>query len=164
MLTVAYPGQDGDSIPYYAYGSRLRSVAGWTEHGDNDYDYALVTLDWDVGYNTGWLGLATFSDSMLDTSWAYIAGYPGGLVWGGQYMSGGAIQRYDSTLLYYFIDTSPGQSGSGIYRYWNNGGTTGIYVYGVHHGECWWFGSYNCGARINRDRYNLILNWMATGY
>lgn len=58
------PGLDGDKMPYnYAWATRLRSYAGWTEDGDHRHDWALITLDRNVGDYIGWMGRKTASPS-----------------------------------------------------------------------------------------------------
>jgi glutamyl endopeptidase len=163
---AVYPGQDGGSIPYSAYATKLRSVTGWTSSEDSDYDYALITLNKNLGNSTGWFGLASFSDSTLDsTGTAYITGYPAEKAWGTQWQHWGPLTDNDSTMVYYRIDTTGGQSGSGVYRFYNNS----RYVFAVHTGWSWhfdWFssGEYNHGTRITSSRYYLIQGWMASGY
>lgn len=157
---TAFPGQDGNLKPYTAYATKLRSVTGWTDDEDNDYDYALITLDRNIGDQTGWFGLASLSDDTLDSTTASIAGYPAGLIWGAQYKSTGPIEDYDSTMLFYDIDTSGGMSGSGVYGTFNGQ----KYVFGVHRGDTvYWLTHYNCGPRITNARFNLINGWMASG-
>lgn len=156
-----FPGQDGSTKPWSAWATYLRSVEGWTSDENNDYDYALVTLNSHVGYNTGWFGLGSYSNATLDNIYGYIAGYPGDKAWGTQWQSNGRIEDYDSTMVYYDTDTNSGQSGSGVYRI--SGGNR--YVFAVHGGVGWfWLEEYNRAARINNNRFDLIRGWMATGY
>ena len=73
------PGMDGDT---WWFGSELlvwpnyrqRSVTGWTEDQDIDYDYGLITLN--TGFSLGSFGLLYASDTTLDSTTAYITGYP----------------------------------------------------------------------------------------
>lgn len=156
----AFPGQDGNSKPYSAMSTTLRSVTGWTVDGDNDYDYGLITLDTPIGNQTGIYCLGSFSDATLDTTNAYIYGYPVDKPWGTQWGSGGPIEDYDSTMLFYDIDTYGGMSGAGVYR-WYNGSRC---VFGVHGGDTWyWLQHYNRAARITNARFNQIVAWMDSG-
>ncbi len=157
---TAYPGQDGVLTPFTATATKLRSVTGWTSDENNDYDYGLITLSSNLGNLTGTYGLASFSDDTLDTTTAYIYGYPGDKPWGTQWGSSGPIEDYDSTMLYYDIDTAGRMSGSGVYRWYD--GTR--YVFGVHTGDGYfWAVHYNTATRINTARFNQIVAWMATG-
>jgi glutamyl endopeptidase len=162
-----YPGQNGSILPYgWAYATYLRSVTGWTSSGDADYDYGLVTLSRAVGYTTGWFGLASLSDSTLgSTSTAYLTGYPAEKPYGTQWQGWGPILDYDSTMVYYRIDETPGNSGSGVYRFFGSS----RYVFAVNTGWSWhfdWFNSgyFNHGPRITNTRFSLILGWIASGY
>ncbi len=157
---TAFPGQDGSAKPWTALATKLRSVNGWTSDEDSDYDYGLITLNSSVGNQTGTYCLGSFSDDTLDNTTAYIYGYPGDKPWGTQWGSGGAIEDYDSTMLFYDIDTMGGMSGAGVYRWWQGSRC----VFGVHGGSTvFWLEEYNRAARITNARFNLIQDWMATG-
>jgi V8-like Glu-specific endopeptidase len=157
------PGMDGDT---WWFGSevlvwpnfRQRSVTGWTEDQDIDHDYGLITLN--TGFSVGSFGMLYASDTTLDSTTAYITGYPAekGTPPGTQQFGvpgGGKITDCDSTLVYYSIDTSKGQSGSGVYRFWE--GKRAIIA--VHGGQ--YDGDENRGARITKDRYNRIRGWQS---
>jgi V8-like Glu-specific endopeptidase len=157
------PGMDGDTWWFDSEllvwpNFRQRSVTGWSEDQDIDYDYGLITLN--TGFSLGSFGLLYASDSTLDNTTAYITGYPAekGTPAGTQQFGvpgGGGITDYDSTLVYYKIDTSKGQSGSGVYRFWE--GKRAIIA--VHGGQ--YDGDENRGARITKDRYNRIRGWQS---
>jgi glutamyl endopeptidase len=157
------PGMDGDT---WWFGSELlvwpnyrqRSVTGWTEDQDIDYDYGLITLN--TGFSLGSFGLLYASDNTLDSTTAYVTGYPAekGTPPGTQQFGvpgGGSVTDYDSTLVYYSIDTSKGQSGAGVYRFWE--GKRAIIA--VHGGQ--YDSDENRGARITKDRYNQIRGWQS---
>lgn len=157
---TAFPGQDGSLKPWTATATKLRSVTGWTEDEDNDYDYGLITLSSNLGNLTGTYCLGSFSDATLDTTYAYIYGYPADKAWGTQWGSGGPIEDYDSTMLYYDTDTYGGMSGAGVYRWWEGNRC----VFGVHGGDTYyWLIHYNRAARITNARFNLIESWMDSG-
>ncbi len=156
------PGLDGGT---QWFGSELlvapnfirRSVTGWTEDQDIDYDWGLLTLN--TGFpQVGSFGLLYASDDTLDNTTAYLTGYPGdrGSPRGSQQFGvpgGGKVTDYDSTLVYYAIDTSPGQSGSGVYTFWE--GKRAIIA--VHGGQ--YDSDENRGARITKVRHDLIRAW-----
>lgn len=157
------PGRDGDT---WWFGSenlvwpnfKQRSVTGWTEDSDIDYDYGLITLN--TGFNVGSFGLLYAGDSTLESSTAYLIGYPAdrGTPAGSQQYgvpSGGGITDVDSTLIYYSMDTFNGQSGAGVYRFWN--GVRAII--GVHGGG--YDSDENRAARITKARHDLIRSWQA---
>lgn len=159
-ITVS-AGLDG-SIPAILVGNAttMRTVTGWTNGEDNDYDYALITLDRNFGSTTGIYALAALTDTQLDTTNAYLYGYPcdkpANTMWGDD----GPIETYDDTMVYYDIDTFGCQSGSAVYRWMNNQ----RFVFAVHTGTSYkGVTPYNRGTRINQARLNLIQSWMATG-
>lgn len=158
---AARPGRDSvaNGMPT-ATATKLRSVTGWTSDENNDYDYALVTLSKDVGAQTGVFCLGSFSDSTVDSAYAYISGYPGDKPANTQWGAHGPVEDYDSTMFFYDIDTFSGQSGAGVYRFHN--GTR--CVFGVHTGATYYWGEqYNSAARITNERFNLIKSWMDSG-
>lgn len=157
---TAFPGQDGSLKPWTATATKLRSVTGWTVDENNDYDYGLVTLSAPLGNQAGIYCLGSFSDDTLDTTTAYVYGYPADKPWGTQWGSSGPIEDYDSTMLYYDVDTAGGMSGAGVYRWWSGSRC----VFGVHGGDGWfWLTHYNRAARITNARFNLIVSWMDSG-
>lgn len=157
---TAAAGRDIGNPGITATATKLRSVTGWTSDGNNDYDYGLITLSKDIGAQTGTYCMGSYSDSTVGSAYAYIYGYPADKAANTQWGSGGPIEDYDSTMLYYDIDTFNGMSGSGVYRF-SNGVRC---VFGIHTGaSSYWGESYNTATRINNDRYNLILSWMNSG-
>ena len=154
------PGCDGNT---WWFGSELltwpnfrqRSVEGWSEDQDIDYDYGLITLN--TGFPTlGSFGLLYMNSDTLESSNGSIIGYPAerGTPRGTQQfgMTGG-ITDCDSTLVYYGIDTTGGQSGAGVYRFWE--GKRAIFA--VHGGG--YDSDENRGARITKARYDKIRGW-----
>ncbi len=53
--------------------------------------------------------------------------------------------------MYYKIDTTKGQSGSGVYRFWNNKRA----IFAVHRGST---SDYNKGVRITKQRHDILRN------
>lgn len=154
------PGCDGNT---WWFGSELltwpnfrqRSVAGWSEDQDIDYDYGLITLN--TGFPTlGSFGLLHMDSDTLESSNGSILGYPtarGNPRGTQQFGMTGGITDSDSTLVYYGIDTSGGQSGAGVYRFW--GGKRAVFA--VHGGA--YDDDENRGARITKARYDKIRGW-----
>jgi V8-like Glu-specific endopeptidase len=157
------PGQGTDSSgkvddPFgTASMSARRAPYGWAHEGDApDYDFGLVTLNKD--FNLGSFGLLVPTDSVLDNTTAYLIGYPGALgTPSGQQQffvpGGGTLSGYGSKHVEYKIDMTKGQSGSPVYRFWNDKraafaiNTTSV-------------GSvYNAGPRITNYRHALIRLW-----
>jgi len=76
------PAMDtSDTIPD-PYGSawvtNMRSYTGWTVSGSAQHDWAVLTLDRNVGMFTGWMGRITASSgSAIYDQLMNVAGYPG---------------------------------------------------------------------------------------
>lgn len=152
------PGRDGNSPPPFGVGFMVarRSVTCWTNDEDRDCDYAVVTLD--RTFNVGSFGLLYLSDDDLDSTTAYLIGYPGDLgTPAGQQQAhvpaGGPITDYFSKHIFHNMDTFNGQSGAGIYRFWNGKRA----IIGVHAGG--YDSNENSGPRITKARHDLIRSW-----
>lgn len=91
------------------------STSGWTADHDEDYDLAVIILADELGAITGYMGLAALSDEALNSFGFDLNGYPGDLGGGqDQYHASGPVESYDGELVYYEVDSGPGQSGSGL--------------------------------------------------
>jgi V8-like Glu-specific endopeptidase len=150
------PGLSGTYKPYgSAFATKLRSYTNWTSSQDSNYDIALITLDRPIGNTTGWLRYASYRS--VNRRVGNIGGYPAdkenGLY---LYYHYGPITSSTPYRLFYQIDTSGGQSGSGIYVNIGNN----RYVFGVHTtGNS----SQNGGTRIDPQKFNQIKSWIASG-
>lgn len=150
------PGRDEDSLPYGSSRStRFYSVVGWTQNGDDEYDYGAIVLNEPLGNQTGWLGFGAFSDGTLTSSWGNLSGYPGDLGGGTeQWYMARRIHSVSTRKLFYEIDTAGGQSGSAVYRIADgNRYAMGIHAYGV--------GQYprNSATRITRPVFDNLVTW-----
>ena len=153
------PGLDGSYKPYgSAYGSYFRSVTAWTVDENSEADYALITLDRNIGNTVGWFGYGWWSS--LDGVTGHLAGYPGDRGAGVEmYYDYDPIQSSNDKRLFYQIDTYNGQSGSGVYRKIDGSRyVMGVHAYGVN-GD-----NLNKATRINESRYDRIQGWIATGF
>ena len=155
---VVVPGLDGFTKPFgqTSVTKPLRTFKAWTNDADIEGDIALITLN--QMFTVGSFGLAYPSVNTLDGALvAYIIGYPGdmGSPLGRQEAfvpGGGGITDYDSEIDFYQIDTNNGQSGAGVYSFFNGKRS----IIAVHHGGC---ASENCGARINSSKHAIIRGW-----
>lgn len=153
------PGLDGTYMPYgAAYAVKLRSYKGWTQYGKYDHDFALITLDRNIGNTVGWLGYGYWSS--LGGVTTHIAGYPGDKGGITLWYDSDPVQTTTSKRVYYWTDTNKGQSGSGVYRIIDGN----RYVFAVHSGyNTHWFTEYNRGTRIDSTKFNSIKSWIASG-
>lgn len=147
------PGRRGADLPYGSVASSdLRTVTGWANDGDPEYDYGAILLPADLG--TGWLGFGIYSDATLRASTGNISGYPGDKPAGTQWYHARRITSVSERKVFYDIDTVGGQSGSAVYRVVdNNRFAVAIHAYGGV--------SANSGTRITRQVYDNLLAWRA---
>jgi V8-like Glu-specific endopeptidase len=149
------PGRNGSSLPYGSVTStNFHSVTGWTNNGDENYDYGAIIIPTDLGSTVGWFGFGAFSDAVIMASQGNISGYPGDKPGGTQWYDHRGIASVNSRKVYYDIDTAGGQSGSAVYRI-DNGHRYGmaIHAYGG--------ATTNSGTRIVAPVYNNLVAWKA---
>jgi len=153
---VAFPAEDGDTKPFgKATGVVFRTSKAWHDSQDECSDYALVTLDAQFGDITGWYGLQTLNDGILDNDPnVTIGGYPTDKPFGTQWQETGPIVDHSDTCLYYNVDTTGGDSGAGVVP--DDGKHE---VAAVHDGTDF----YNYATRITSARFDLILGWIQSG-
>ena len=152
---IVMPGRNGSTLPYGAVTStNFRSVTGWTNNGNENYDYGAIILPSDLGNSTGWFGFGVYSDSDLLASIGNISGYPADKPTGTQWYDHHKIASVNSRKVYYDIDTYGGQSGSAVYRI-KNGGHYGIAIH-AYGGT-----TTNSGTRIVTPVFENLRAWKA---
>jgi len=149
------PGRNGSTLPYGSVTtSNLRTVRGWVDDGDEDYDYGAIILSTNLGSQTGWFGFGVYSDSTLKASVGNISGYPGDKPDGTQWYAARRIDSVGPRKVFYDIDTYGGQSGSCVYRI--VGGNR--YAFAIH---AYGGATTNSGTRIVTPVYNNMVAWKA---
>ena len=156
------PGLSGTYKPYGSFWAvYMRSYTGWTSYQDSQHDFALLTLNYNIGSYIGWLGYAYYSSIWGLTG--NLAGYPADLyggIW--QYFAYGAC--YDGEWfgcpqqVIHWIDSYGGNSGSGIYKVDSYGNR---YVFCIH---AWHNAVENGATKITSQKFDSIANWIASGY
>jgi V8-like Glu-specific endopeptidase len=132
----------------------FRSVQGWINNGDQNYDYGAIIIPTDLGNTVGWFGFGVYPDSDLLNSTGNISGYPGDKPAGTQWYDSRKIASVNSRKVYYDIDTAGGQSGSAVYRIISGGRyAIAIHAYGG--------ATTNSGTRIITPVYNNMITWKA---
>jgi V8-like Glu-specific endopeptidase len=112
------PGRNGSQLPFGSVTStNLRSVAGWFNNGDENFDYGAIIIPTNLGNTVGWLGFGVYSDADLVASTGNISGYPGDKPTGTQWYNSHKIASVSARKGYYDIDTAGGQSGSPAVRH-----------------------------------------------
>lgn len=149
------PGRNGNALPYGSVTStNFRSVTGWTNSGDENYDYGAIIIPTNLGNTVGWFGFGVYSDSDLLGTVGNISGYPGDKPAGTQWYDFHKIASVNSRKVYYDIDTFGGQSGSAVYRIINGN----RYGFAIH---AYGGGTTNSGTRIVTPVYNNMVAWKA---
>lgn len=159
------PGQGDNEKPFGVSSiAAMLSVKGWIDDRDVNYDFGMLILNRYVGLQTGWFGLLSTSDSKLASYKINVTGYPGeypggsgkSLMWT---MEGPVRGTTDAKVLRYDIDTSPGQSGSGV---WISSPTSNQYQIAAVHvrGEYTPEKKGNEASRITKERFNLLHGWI----
>ena len=149
------PGRNGGSLPFGSVTStNFRSVTGWTNSGDENFDYGAILLPNNLGNTTGWLGFGVYSDADLTNSVGNISGYPGDKPSGTQWYDARKIASVNSRKVFYDIDTFGGQSGSAVYRI-INGARFGVAIHAYGGATT------NSGTRIVTAVFNNMVAWKA---
>lgn len=149
------PGRNAASLPYGKVTSKnFRSVTGWANSGDENFDYGAIIIPTNLGDTTGWFGFGVYSDADLTASVGNISGYPGDKPAGTQWYDAHRIASVNARKVYYDIDSFGGQSGSGVYRI-INGGRYGIAIHAYGGATT------NSGTRIVTPVFNNMVAWKA---
>ena len=158
-------GQDGDEKFYgVADWNYVRSYSGWTDDRSADHDWALVTLDRNLGNYTGWLGYESRADDEdYDGMTVNTAGYPSDRSTNGvdMYYTNGPTDHASTHRVYYSgedgMDTYEGQSGSPVWRYISDSGMRYINAVHAKGGS-----TLNSGTRITGTKFNSLQSWKST--
>ncbi len=149
------PGRNGATLPYGSVTStNFRSVKGWTQNGDETFDYGAIIIPTELGNTVGWFGFGVYSDADLVSATGNISGYPGDKPTGTQWYDARTIASVNSRKVYYDIDTAGGQSGAAVYRL-INGARMGIAIHAYGGATT------NSGTRIISEVYNNMVAWKA---
>jgi V8-like Glu-specific endopeptidase len=149
------PGRNGGTLPYGSVTSAsFRSVTGWTNSGDQNYDYGAILIPNEMGNTVGWFGFGVYGDADLKASVANISGYPGDKPSGTQWYDARKVDSVGARKVYYDIDTFGGQSGSAAYRI-IGGARYGVAVHAYGGATT------NSGTRITSPVFNNMVAWKA---
>jgi V8-like Glu-specific endopeptidase len=154
------PGRDEDERPFGSTVAReFRSVTGWTQDGDSNYDYGAILLPADARYGEqlGWFGYADRDDGYLRGLTVNLSGYPadGGPagIDGTQWYDSRVVRDVEERQITYEIDTYGGHSGALVWEMTTEGERYGVAIHtfgtSVHNG----------GTRITRDVFDNVVAW-----
>ncbi|MCG3134115.1 MAG: hypothetical protein HMLKMBBP_01401 [Planctomycetes bacterium] len=151
------PAYDFGDAPFGSFeAADVTAFTGWTRDRDFDWDVALLALDGDPGYDTGWLGFGAYADTTLAGATVHTAGYPadrdaGRAMWGASGIAEsvlpGQVQFRGA------LDAARGQSGSGLWLRFSDG----RYVAGIVSSET---STWNRATRITEPMFDALAAWM----
>ena len=141
--------------PYgYVYAAEMITSNAFVNDTDLRGDWGLIRLQSNLGNQTGWCGISITDDyTSLNGLDVGIMGYPENNLSVMQ-KGRGTILSSTFNLLYYNVDTTVGQSGSGIFK----GDFADGYVIGVHSGGE--DSTRNRGVRITPGIFSTIESYM----
>jgi glutamyl endopeptidase len=149
------PGRNGNALPFGSVTSTdFRSVGGWTNNQDENYDYGAIIIPTELGNTVGWFGYGAWPDSELLATTANISGYPGDKPSGTQWFHARQVASVNPMKVFYDIDTAGGQSGSAVFRLVNGG----RYAIAVH---AYGGPTTNSGTRVTQSVYDNLVAWTA---
>ena len=151
------PGEDNGNEPFgYAWTIKMRCYDDWIDYASPEHDFAVLTLDRDIGLYTGWMGLyTTLASSSTYSGLLNTAGYPVELD-EGKNMYWTHDNGYDANEYnhWYYLDTTGGQSGSPVWIFDDNC----PYILSIVTSSISGL-DLNYGTRINQNKYYCINNW-----
>lgn len=153
------PGLNDSSRPFGSHlGTQFRSVAGWTQSKNREFDYAAIILPPGnrPGDQTGTFGFAVRDDALLSSAALNLSGYPGDKGGSQQWFHAQKAKLVSPRVITYDIDTAGGQSGAPVWVL-QNGQRTAVVVHtnGASSG--------NSATRIVTPVFNNMLNWKNQG-
>lgn len=151
------PGLNDAARPFNsAVSGTLRSVTGWTQSRNREFDYGAIILPANarLGDRTGWFGMAVRDDAFLRAASLNTAGYPGDKGGNQQWFMAQRAKSVSARVITYEIDTMGGQSGSPVWVLQNDQ----RYAVGVHTNGA---SSGNSATRITGDVFNRMMGWKA---
>ena len=151
------PGRQGDTFPSGScIATAFRSVHGWIDDNNRDYDYGAIILGEDCRYGDtlGWLGYQVRTNDNLENLTVNISGYPGDKPAGTQWFLSGAIKSVSDLTFEYDIDTAGGQSGAPVWVMLNDGNRYGV---GIHTNGAT---GGNSATRITQEVFDNVTAWI----
>ncbi len=153
------PGCNGAARPFgSAVATSFRSVTGWTQGSNRDFDYGAIILPASRPYGNqlGYFGYASLSLVSLMGLTLNLSGYPGDKPSGTQWFHARRATLVTPRTIIYNIDTAGGQSGAPVWRFLNGQRhVVGIHTNGSQLG--------NSATRIVTPVFNNIKAWKAQG-
>jgi glutamyl endopeptidase len=150
-----FPGRSEETSPETFFTStNFRAPKKWVDDENENFDYAAIILDEDIGSGLGYFSIACQSDDSLKNSMVNISGYPGSRAGEIQLHHANRILKVSSSKIYYDVDTEGGQSGSPIWVYEDNSQIP--IVVGIHSSGTGKATLGNSGVRITSEVLHFI--------
>jgi glutamyl endopeptidase len=157
------PGYNEDANPAAPYGvcgaKRLYTNSTWKNQGRDDFDYAAIKLNCNVGSQTGFFG---YRKNVVQNNLVTVQGYPGDdKPFGTQWKMTGRVTVLEPRRVFYDLDTAGGQSGSPVWRNINENCTRcgiAIHAYGTIGGSPP-YSNNNHGTRITDPVFQNLTTW-----
>lgn len=142
--------EDINTISKYSVKSIICPVE-YCEGALSEFDWAILTVDGNIGEETGWFGFGIPNNEMIESD-ITVAGYTSAN--SNQecklYKKTGKIKNISERNVYYHISTNSGQSGGPVF-------TSDNIVWAIHtFGGGTDVNSNNFGSRINKCIFNLL--------
>jgi V8-like Glu-specific endopeptidase len=157
------PGRNGTARPFgSAICQDFRSLTGWVNNSDPDYNCGAILLPADQRYGDtlGWFGYTVREDEYLRGLTLNLSGYPADGGRTGQqdthWFHSGPVKEVLEKQISYEIDTSEGQSGAPVWEMTGNGERYGVAIHNETVGT-----SINHGVRITQDLSDNIGLWIS---
>ena len=131
--------------------SNVIQIHSFTINSDDpSFDLALLILDQDLGYKTGWMGIAAIENNdELEKLYPQITGYPSNKNFD-MFTHLGSITKASKELLDHDIDTGPGNCGSPM---WVDMLWLGSFVIAIH-------SQVNYGCRITKFKLECLVEYI----
>jgi V8-like Glu-specific endopeptidase len=153
------PGLNDSQRPFGSCtGTTFRSVVGWVNSKQREYDYGAIILPTNCrpGDKTGVFGFAVKDNPYLMNAYLNLSGYPGDKGGNQQWFMARRAKSVAPRVIYYEIDTMGGQSGSPVWvKVGNARYAVGIHTNGLISG--------NSATRIVQPVFNNIQAWKNLG-
>ena len=147
------PGRNETEMPYgSAISEVFHSVIGWTQNGNQEFDYGAIKISSNLGDTVGTFGFGVLTREELLSTVGNLAGYPGDKPAGTLWYDNNNIAAVTNRKVFYDIDTAGGQSGACVYQIKDGVRTAfGIHAYGGP--------TNNSATRITTPVFQNLTNW-----
>lgn len=129
------------------------------ESNNFDYDWGVLTIDEDIGYQLGYMSLSAYSGNGKPTSNLHVAGYPGVIndeSNKNMYEADGELTEVTDFQYRHNVDTSGGMSGAPMYYQRTNNTYNICSIHVGYYGGL--FSKYNVSRRIDNFILDFVLS------